>query len=154
MRCPYCNEEISKSYLKTKVICQACYLYTRHGGEIHSLPDAGTIVTDPKGYVICHICGQSYNKLGSHIANKHHMSVEDYKEIYSLPQNVSLASAEHKAKMRRYNAMYRDRVVYDNLINRGMNTRFVPGQAPIRRHTKKSKCVFVSLADADTTDTD
>lgn len=153
MICPYCRESIKTSYLKMTTICQACYLYLKQGGKVHALPDAGTIVTDERDYVICHLCGQSYKKLGSHIANKHNMLVEDYKEQFNIPQKASLASKEHILKMRNYNNMYRDTVVYDNLINKGHNTRFTAGQVPLRKHNKKNKCLYVSLANADTENT-
>lgn len=150
MICPYCREEISKSYLKNTIICQSCYLYTRKQGVIHALPDPGTLVTDENGNVVCHICGQAHSKLGSHIFNKHNMSTEDYKEQFDIPQSASLASQQHQDKMRRYNIQYREHVVYDNLINKGRITRFQAGQIPPRRHNRKKKLVRVSLANADT----
>lgn len=150
MICPYCKEPISKSYLKNTIICQACYLYIRRGGVFHALPDAGTIVTDENGLVLCHLCGQAHNKLGSHIANKHNMSTASYKDLFDLPQNCSLASIQHRTKMREYNLKYREHVVYENLINKGKITRFQPGVVPRRNYTRKKKVTYVSYADADT----
>lgn len=151
MICPYCGEEIQSSYLKSKIICQSCYIYTKNGGEIHAIPDPGTIVTDENDNVVCHICGQAHSKLGSHIAHKHHMSTKEYKDQFDIPQNCSLASRQHQAKMREYNIQYREHVVYDNLINKGRITRFQSGQTPIRRYQRKKKPIYVSLANADTT---
>ena len=59
MICPYCRETIDQSYLKTKVICQACYLYTQKGGSFHAIPDSGVVVKDEEGKVVCHICDKT-----------------------------------------------------------------------------------------------
>lgn len=151
MICPHCNEEIERSYLKSRTICQACYLYINRGGVFHALPDAGTIVTDEEGNVICHLCGQAHNKLGSHIANKHRITTSEYKEMFDIPQRgVSLASHSHQEKMRAYNRQYREQVVHQNLLHGGSATRFQAGVTPNRKHTKKKKCTIVSLASADT----
>lgn len=151
MICPYCGENIEQSYLKSRITCQSCYLYNRRGGVIHAIPDPGTIVTDEQGNLVCHLCGQAHSKLGSHIYNKHNLTVEEYKEQFDIPQNASLASQQHQYKMRQYNIQYREHVVYDNLINKGRITRFQPGQSHPKRHHRKKKLVYVSLADADTT---
>lgn len=150
MTCPYCRETIQVSYLRTKRICQSCYIYLKNGGVIHPLPEPGTIVSDEEGKIVCHICGQAHDKLGSHIVNKHKMLTKEYKDYFDLPQNVSLASEQHRIKMREYNRIYRDQVVYDNLINKGSNTRFQQGVTPQRNYRRKKKVTFVSLAVADT----
>ena len=150
MLCPYCRETIDHSYLKTKVICQACYLYTQKGGSFHAIPDSGVVVKDEEGKVVCHICGQAHTKLGNHIYAKHNMSIADYKDHFDIPQNVSLASSTYQDKMRRYNMQHKETVVYNNLINHGSVTRYQPGQVPARKHNRKKKITIVSLANADT----
>src|SRR5574344_636117 len=113
MFCPYCRTEITKSYITTEVICQACYLYTRKGGKIYAIPDPGTLVTTEHGAIVCHICGQAHFKLGNHIASKHKMLVSDYKDYFDLPQRISLASEKYRQKMRAYNTQHRAVVVAD-----------------------------------------
>ena len=47
-------------------LCQSCQVYFNDGGVVHPLPEKGVIALDEKGYVICHICGKAYKKLGGH----------------------------------------------------------------------------------------
>ena len=64
MFCSQCGKTITGR--KYGGLCQGCYKYFKNGGKIHSIPAAGTIAYDDQGKVICHICGKSFVRLGSH----------------------------------------------------------------------------------------
>lgn len=122
LRCKDCGKETPRSYAG---FCQGCYLYYRNGGEINSLPPKGTIAYDSRGYVICHICGKSYKRLGSHIKESHNMSIDKYKELYGLCANARTTEAQYSQKMH-------DNAYKHDMPNRlqitGKNTQFKKGE--------------------------
>lgn len=124
IRCHYCGESYSKSVIKSEHICPSCYAYLRRGGVFHPLPEYGKIERDEHDRPICHICGQAYTKLGCHIAFKHHMLVKDYKKEFGLHNNTNLTSLVYKQKMRRYIEENKDIVITENLLHKGLATRF------------------------------
>ena len=80
MICESCGKTIDgKNYGK---FCQGCYVYFRNGGEVNPLPRIGRIERDARGYVVCHLCGKSYKRLGSHVRESHQMTVSEYKAMF------------------------------------------------------------------------
>ena len=77
MFCKECGKFTDRSYAG---MCQGCYNYFRKGGVVNPLPEQGRIKYDANGKVICHICGRSFTRLGSHVKEIHAMSIEEYKE--------------------------------------------------------------------------
>lgn len=148
MICKYCNEEVNQYYIKSTEICQSCYNYYRDGGRIHGGTKKGTLSLTEDGNPICHICGQAHINLSNHIVLKHKMRVEDYKEKYKLPQNLSLTSEAFRNTMREHNTKNYEVVVTKNLLEHGKATRFRPGVIHNNKYSKK--LLPVSLAHADT----
>lgn len=111
-------------------LCQACYNYYRGGGVIYPLPKSGFINKDDKGYVICHICGKSYKRLGSHIKESHNMCIAEYKEKFGLCNNAKTTENLYSKKMHDYAYKY-------NMPNRlkvtGVDTRIKLGETDKRK---------------------
>lgn len=104
--------------------CQKCYEYLKkHPEGIYELPKAGEIVYASNGDPICHICGMAYRKLGNHIAFKHHMTQNEYREKFRLHHNTKLSNNAYKETMRSYVQRDYDLVVKENLLKGGVNTR-------------------------------
>ena len=78
MNCPQCGKPILNRHYGG--LCQGCYKYFKSGGTIHSIPVAGTIAYDDQGKIICHICGKSFVRLGSHIKESHGLTIAEYKD--------------------------------------------------------------------------
>lgn len=150
MRCTVCGEYTSKSILKERCICQACYQYIRNGGIVHAPSPKGVLTFDENSNPICHICGQAHRKLGTHIYWHHHMTVEEYKRFYKLNSADQLTNPEYREKMRQH-VLDNPDVIRRNLIEAGRRTRY-QNQDPrcTGRRNKKYKTPVVSFAYADT----
>lgn len=81
MNCKKCGKPTPRSYAG---MCQGCYRYYHDGGIDNPLPPLGKIEYDHRGYVICHICGRAYKRLGSHIKESHDMTIAEYKAKFEL----------------------------------------------------------------------
>ena len=104
--------------------CNTCYSYLRkHPEGRYPLPPKGVIHCAFNGDVICHICGEAHRKLGNHISNRHHMSQNEYRDMFELYHNTKLSNYEYIKNMSQINNKYRDIVVKENLIKRGEKTR-------------------------------
>lgn len=118
--CKLCGE----SFEAPGFCCQSCYTYLRNHPEgIYPLPKKGEIGYAENGDPICHICGMAYRKLGNHIYNKHHISQNDYREMFGLHHNTKLSHTDYTKQMKEYNTKYYDKVVKENLIKGGITTR-------------------------------
>lgn len=96
MNCSQCNKHIDRSY---GGMCQGCYNYFRNGGTVNELPEAGRITYDYRGYVVCHICGRAYKRLGSHIKESHNMSIAEYKAEFELCNNARTTEKNYSEHM-------------------------------------------------------
>jgi len=104
--------------------CQKCYLYLKkHPEGKYELPPKGEVRYAANGDPICHICGMAYRKLGNHIAFKHHISQNEYRDMFKLYHNTKLSNNDYKQHMREYNKRDYSIVVEKNLIENGVNTR-------------------------------
>lgn len=90
-------------------------------------PYYGRIAKSPDGRLICHICGQPFVKLGSHVVQKHGMTSRQYKQMFGLEVGRGLITNEHKEHLRGCVMRNYDKVVAENLIECGDSTRFTPG---------------------------
>ena len=118
--CQFCGG-INKT---TGKYCNTCYSYLRrHPEGRYSLPPKGVVYYAPNGDVICHICGEAQRKLGSHIAYRHHMSQNEYRDMFELYHNTRLSNSEYINNMSQINNRHKDKVVKENLIKCGVNTR-------------------------------
>lgn len=117
--CTSCNNTFTGRKLPNGY-CQACYNYFRLGGQIHSLPQKGTVKRDEEDKVICHICGKSFRVLGDHVRLSHHMSIKEYKEEFGICNNTQLTENNYHTKMQNYALYYN---MDQQLIATGLNTR-------------------------------
>ena len=128
MTCSKCGKQIPDRIYPNQT-CQACYLYYHKGGTDNLIPPKGRIAYDYRGYVICHICGRAYKRLGSHIKESHNMTIAEYKEEFELCNNAKTTEANYSEHM--HNLAYK----YD-MPNRlqitGYPTRIKKGQRDMR----------------------
>ena len=118
--CQFCGS-VNKT---TGKYCNTCYGYLRkHPEGRYPLPPKGMVHYAPNGDTICHICGEAQRKLGSHIAHRHHMSQNEYRDMFELYHNTRLSNYEYINNMSQINNKYKDKVVKENLIKCGVNTR-------------------------------
>ena len=118
--CQFCGG-VNKT---TGKYCNTCYGYLRkHPEGRYPLPPKGMVHYAPSGDTICHICGEAQRKLGSHIAHRHHMSQNEYRDMFELYHNTRLSNYEYINNMSQINNKYKDKVVKENLIKCGVNTR-------------------------------
>lgn len=121
----YCNMPARNGLMG---YCPACYRYFRLLKGVQYTPaEVGKVAVTPDGKIICHICRQAYDKLGSHIYNKHGIATKLYKEYFKLNHNTNLTNATYHIKMREYTTKNYDLVVTENLTHKGENTRIKSG---------------------------
>lgn len=66
-----------------------------------ALPPIGEVIADADGERIqCHICGEFYRGLNSHIRMSHSMSADWYRQTYGLARGQSLLSPQAQARQR------------------------------------------------------
>ena len=122
MNCTKCGKHTTKSYAG---MCQSCYRYYHGGGIDNPLPALGKIEYDHRGYVICHICGRAYKRLGSHIKESHQMTIAEYKEKFELCNKSKTTEKNYSQHM--HDLAYK----YDmpkQLILTGRDTRVKKGE--------------------------
>ena len=63
--------------------------------------EAGTLEVDPvDGRVRCHICGRYYVSLAIHVVMKHHLPLDEYRDLVGLNRGTSLVSSDLAEKFR------------------------------------------------------
>ena len=131
--CKYCHKDITnKSY---SGYCQGCYCYFKNGGTINPLPQKGVISKDYRGYIVCHICGKAYKRLGSHVKESHNMSIAEYKRKFELCNNAKITEDCYLQHM--HNLAYKHHMP-ERLKTLGKATRIKPGEKD-KRLGKKSR---------------
>lgn len=119
--------------------CNACYRYfVVNKNEQYTPSEYGKLAYTPGGLPICHICGQAHTKLGQHVLNAHGISVQMYKKHYGLNNNTKLTGLTYQQMMKGYTDKYYDKVVADNLLNKGVATRIQEGNK-LAKGCKKRK---------------
>ena len=99
MMCSKCGKPITTKVYPNET-CQGCYKYYLSGGTDNPLPAKGIIAHDKRGYVICHICGRAYKRLGSHIKESHGMTIAEYKAQFELCNNAKTTEKTYSQHMR------------------------------------------------------
>ena len=101
MNCSKCNKPINgKIYPEES--CQACYNYYHKGGTDNLIPPKGKIAYDHRGYVVCHICGRAYKRLGSAANKVKEYIIDDKPYVYigddfdELEYNLGLCDDEEE----------------------------------------------------------
>jgi len=87
----------------------------------------GIIEYDPDGKPICEICGKSFNRVISHVRQKHEMSEKDYKIQFGFDLGRGICSLESAEKSRIKALENYDLVIGKNLIANGEKSRFKKG---------------------------
>lgn len=127
--CASCHKHIPGRIYPNNM-CEGCYNYFRKGGKINEIPPIGVIAKDERGYVICHICGMSYKRLGSHIKESHNMKMSEYREKFGLCRRSKATESSYSNKMHNYSYIYH---MPERLMELGKNTRIKKGETDKRR---------------------
>lgn len=130
MYCKKCGKQMTKHDMKHGEQCQACYVYYRNGGTDNPLPDKGRIVYDHRGYVVCHVCGRAYKRLGSHVKESHKMTIAEYKEKFGLC-NCTRTTEKTYSQIMRENAYKHN--MDKRLLETGKATRIKAGETKMRK---------------------
>lgn len=115
--------------------CQGCYKYFHTGGTVNPLPKPGEIAHDYRGFVVCHICGRAYKRLGSHLRESHGITIAEYKEEFGLCNNAKTTESQYSRHMATL-AISRGQV--EQLMRSGFNTRVQKGDKRLRFGKKAS----------------
>lgn len=93
------------------------------------MPEPGIIGYDNRGYVVCHICGKAYRRLGTHVAQAHDMTIKAYKERFGLCNNAKTTERTYSQRMHDYAYQYN---MPEQLRITGADTRIKPGENHLR----------------------
>jgi len=85
------------------------------------------VIEYENGKPICEICGKAFNRVISHVRQKHDMSEKEYKIQFGFDLYKGICSLESAEKSRIKALENYDLVIAQNLINNGSKTRFVKG---------------------------
>ena len=132
MNCSKCGKHTDRSYAG---MCQSCYRYYHDGGTENPLPPLGKIAYDHRGYVVCHICGRAYKRLGSHAKESHNMSIDEYKAEFGLCNNARTTEQNYSEHMHKLAYKYD---MPNRLQETGKATRIKKGERD-KRLGKKSR---------------
>lgn len=127
--CSSCGKNYHSNKAYPNRLCQGCYNYFRKGGTINPIPKHGEITHDERGFVICHICGKAFKRLGSHIKESHGFTIAEYKEMFGLCNNAKTTEqtySQHMSKLAYRNAMPQ------RLQETGQKTRIKKGDKTLR----------------------
>ena len=128
MICRSCNKDFNRKSIRNG-LCQSCFKYFNDGGTVNPLPDAGRIAYDDRGYVVCHICGKAYKRLGSHAFYSHNMTIKEYKENFGLCNNSKTTETGYSQMMHDYAYQYN---MPEQLRITGENTRIKSGETHLK----------------------
>ena len=142
MICSKCGKKINRSY--PGYTCQGCYRYFLKGGTINKIPNPGEIKLDDRGFVVCHICGRAYKRLGSHIRESHNITISEYKERFGLCNNTKTTEHEYSEHMR---ILAYQHDMPARLQSTGFSTRIKPGEKHLRlgKKVRLQECIEKSL---------
>ena len=129
IRCKFCGS-MDKNYAG---FCQKCYTYFIVNGyktfndkvKYGKLSRVEDENSKQYGMPICHLCGNAYIKLQSHIYYAHHMSKNEYCDHFGLDRKVRMTTDKYNKKMSDYAYQYN---MDKQVIRVGKNTRFKKGQ--------------------------
>jgi hypothetical protein len=87
----------------------------------------GKIEYNKQGKAKCEICGEFFHRPAGHARQKHDIDAYSYKKKFGLETVKGICSPASAAKSRKLNAIHYQKVVVDNLHDKGKDTRFVDG---------------------------
>lgn len=135
--CKKCGKETNTLYASN--LCQGCYRYYKDGGTDNVPPPEGVIKYDKRGYIICHICGRAYKRLGSHVRESHGMTISEYKYKYGLCESSKTTEHNYSLKMHNYAI---ENNMPQQLVEKGRMTRFKKGEkARLGKPVRLQECL-------------
>jgi hypothetical protein len=87
----------------------------------------GIIEYDNDGKPICEICKKSFNRVLSHVRQKHFISEKEYKLTFGLDIGKGICSKESSERSRNATLANYDTCIGKNLLAGGSKTRFAIG---------------------------
>jgi hypothetical protein len=104
----------------------------------------GIIIYNEEGQPQCEICGKYFNRVISHVRQKHDMNEREYKIMFGFDLHKGICSKDSSEKTREKTLSNYDRCISKNLIANGSNTRFQIGDDG-RTKDKVSKQTRIAL---------
>ena len=89
----------------------------------------GIIEYDINGLPKCEICGEHFNRVLSHVRQKHHMNEREYKKTYGFDTKKGICSKESAQLSRDRVFEHYDKCIDKNLGVKGAKTRFKKGSS-------------------------
>tara|TARA_R110000787_G_scaffold11722_12_gene38531 strand:- start:11126 stop:11500 length:375 start_codon:yes stop_codon:yes gene_type:complete len=87
----------------------------------------GEIDYNEYGQPKCEICGEYFDRVSSHVRQKHELSAREYKKKYGLDLSKGICSKVSSEKSREKVYDNYDKVIGNNLVKNGEPTRFKNG---------------------------
>ena len=84
----------------------------------------GVTEYNKEGKAKCEICGKYFDRVSSHVRQKHNMSAYEYKKAYGLDTRKGICSEKSRKKSSKKTYENYEKVIAENLINKGFSTRF------------------------------
>ena len=104
----------------------------------------GIIEYNDEGLPMCEICGKHFNRVISHVRQKHDMNERDYKLLFGFDLNKGVCSKESSERSRIKAFENYDTVIAINLKEKGCKSRFKVG-CEGRTRDKVSQQTFLAL---------
>ena len=87
----------------------------------------GIIEYNNEGQPKCEICGEHFNRVISHVRQKHQINEREYKITYGFDLKKGICSKESSEKSRTSTLNNYDKCINKNLIRGGEKSRFKEG---------------------------
>lgn len=87
----------------------------------------GIIEYNEDGLPKCEICGKFFDRVISHVRQKHEMNEREYKKEFGFDLKKGICSKESSEKTRVRTLENYDKVIDLNLVTKGVKTRFRQG---------------------------
>ena len=97
---------------------------------VNPIPEPGRIEHDASGKVICHICGRSYTRLGSHARESHNMTIDEYKHEFGLCKRAKTTEMRYSELMSNY---AKENNMDERILILGQATRIKKGENHMRK---------------------
>lgn len=114
----------------------------------------GIIEYNSDGLPKCEVCGKHFNRVLSHVRQKHSMTEREYKIMYGFDLKKGIISEQSRDKSRQAVLNNFETVVEQNLIIRGEKSRFINGSKGRTRDqvSAQTKIMLVERARKSMTD--
>lgn len=93
----------------------------------------GVIQYNEDGQVLCEVCGLYFDRVATHVRQKHNLLAVAYKKMYGFDTKKGICSPQSAEISRKNNKAHYDRVVVQNLLKGGLKSRFKEGSIGRRK---------------------